>query len=359
MVRYAIELEAALRVVGGDEWDWQTLHVAPRADMSEQWGSRLARFVDYPRAIARTKADVYHVLDHSHANLTRAIPASKAVITCHDIIPYLAALGKIPMPSGRLTRYTFPERLRCIRRCRRVIADSEATRQDLLEYGHLSPEQVKVVYPGIKPLFSPLPVAEAAHRRARLRTDYKLSPEALLVLQVASPTRYKNTPTVLRALQQLVNEPELAKRTYLLRVGADFFPDEDALINELGIRQFIIHAGRLPTDEALVEHYRCADAFAFPSLWEGFGWPPLEAMACGLVPVTSNVASLPEVVGDAGLQIAPTDASGLATALYRLLSDADFKAQRSQACVTRAASFSWEASARGVLDTYGEVLASH
>ncbi len=117
----------------------------------------------------------------------------------------------------------------------------------------------------------------------------------------------------------------------------------------------MIHAGRGFDDQTLADYYRTADVFAFPSLWEGLGWPPLEAMACGIPVVTANVASLPEVVGDGGITVAPTDDAALADALYALLSDKTLYAQTRNRALAHAGAFTWERCAREVLGVYETV----
>ena len=125
-------------------------------------------------------------------------------------------------------------------------------------------------------------------------------------------------------------------------VRRQVYDDEEALVDSLGVRERLVQAGRIYDDVRLAAHYRSADLFVFPSIWEGFGWPPLEAMACGTPAVTSNVASLPEVVGSAGVTVGPHDHEALASAVDSLLNDATRLEKLRLLAIEQAARFTWE-----------------
>ena len=343
----------------------EPVHAAQRLIPGEQGvkaASRLGRFVRYPSIARAATRDpdtrVFHVLDHSHANLTLSLPPAKSVLTCHDIIPYLAAKKLVPIPAGRVTKYTFPMRIHCMRRCRRVIAISESTKRDLVQHAGIPADRIDVVYYGVNPAFRPVDAAARAARRRELLDGYGIPSDARVLLHVGTATRYKNTPLILRALAQLGGTPRSNDETFLLRVGAPFFDDEETLIDSLGIRNRIVHAGRIFNDILLADHYRSADIFVFPSLWEGFGWPPLEAMACGTPVITSNIASLPEVVGDAGIAVAPDDLTAFVGAIQSLLTDDARRADLSARSIKRAARFTWEQCAHDTLSVYKRVVES-
>jgi glycosyltransferase involved in cell wall biosynthesis len=366
MRRYAMELERALRLVTQEgksaDWEFESLECAPSdavatrfggGDRGKKMAGRHARFVAYPRLIkAAAGAEVYHVLDHSHTNLALVPPAARTVLTCHDIIPLLAAKGMIPMPTGRFTRYTFPLRVRCMKRCHTVIAISESTKKNLVEVAGLPEDRVEVVYYGVNRAFAPLVgkdgISSVEERQAILR-KHQIPADALVLFHVGTATRYKNTPAILHALKALKEDPKIGDRVYFLRVGADFFEDEKALIETLGVGDRVRHAGKIFDDMLLASYYRSGDIFVFPSIWEGFGWPPLEAMACGTPVVTSNVASLPEVVGDAGITVSPQDHNALIEALRSLLIN-------DEKSLLRSRRFTWEECARGTLAVYEKVV---
>jgi glycosyltransferase involved in cell wall biosynthesis len=138
------------------------------------------------------------------------------------------------------------------------------------------------------------------------------------------------------------------------RAGESFFYDPLPDVEFLGLRDSVILAGRVSDDDVRALQTG-ADAFVFPSLYEGFGLPPLEAMACGAPVIASNSSSLPEVVGDAGLLVDPTSVDELAQALVRLAGDRELRRELGQRARSRATRFTWEATVEATADVYREV----
>ena len=358
MKRYASSLSAALRATPDTGWrvNMPEIHepallarVAGRANAS-RWG----RLVRYPRRVRQLRRElrptVCHVLDHSHANLLTACDPDTSVATIHDLIPMLAAVGELDFSVGRGMRQTFALKLRRIARCRRVIAISQSTKRQLLRFSDVPPERVEVVYYGVAEGFTPPSDTEAREtERGAVLARHGVAPSRQVILHVCTRNRYKNSPALLHALKRLPNE------VVLLRVGAELFDDEQALAAQLGVANRVIAAGVVRGEAALAAYYRAADVLAFPSTFEGFGWPPLEAMACGTPVVLSDAASLPEVGGDAALYAAPEDHDALAAAVDRLLGDATEKARRASAGLSRARTFTWDRCARQTAKVYDAV----
>jgi glycosyltransferase involved in cell wall biosynthesis len=363
MRRYATELGGALRSLPEKSWTFDEVACEPEAWVSRRFGesmaSRHARFWKYPSLIrARGEASVFHILDHSHANLALATPPEKTVLTCHDIIPLMAARGLIPMQADRFAAYTFPLRLQCMKRCKKILAISRSTKQNLVEIGGIPAEKIEVVYYGCNPAFGPnpyVPGMSPSEERRGVLEKFGIPPDAAVVLHVATATRYKNSPAILRALRILKDTSAGEREVWLLRVGADFFPDEKALAAELGVEDRIRKTGKIFDDQVLGACYRSADVFAFPSLWEGFGWPVLEAMNCGTPVVVSNVASLPEVAGSAGLAVPPRDHAALAESLRVVLTSPSERSRLSALALEQAGRFSWEKCARDTLAVYQKI----
>ncbi|MEM9753036.1 MAG: glycosyltransferase family 1 protein [Planctomycetota bacterium] len=348
MKRYAASLVAALREQGDWNIEMPAVHqTSGLARLPGKVASRWGRLVKYPRLIRRwrdeMKPDVTHVIDHSHANLLGACDPASSVITVHDVIPMLSVVGELNFKVKRQVRYTFPRKLRRIEKCAAVIAISESTKRSLLRFVDMPAERVHVVHYGVSDGFHP--DAAEGEREATLRR-HGIDPLRKVVLHVCTKNRYKNTPALLHMLNALPDE------FVLLRVGAEMFEDEATLASDLGLADRVVNAGKVFGDDKLGAYYRSADAFAFPSTFEGFGWPPLEAMACGCPVVASNAASMPEVVGDAGIQVDPHDHAALAAAVERLVAEPDEWRHKSLA---RAKTFTWAECARNTAAVYDAV----
>lgn len=236
------------------------------------------------------------------------------------------------------------------RRARKVLTISEHTRRDVIQLLHLPPERVVTTYCGVGASFRPLPPAEIqAYRRAR-----GLPERFILYLGTLEPR--KNLPTLIRAYARL-RSAGVGGHTLVL-AGAPGWQHEaiSRLLVAHRLGEHVRLLGYVDPEE-LALCYNAADLFVYPSLYEGFGLPVLEAMACGTPVVSSNAASLPEVVGEAGLLVDPLDESQLAEAIGRALNDAGLRARLRQAGLERARRFSWTAMAEQTLDIYQQELA--
>ena len=235
-----------------------------------------------------------------------------------------------------------------VRRARRVIAVSESTKRDAVKQYGVTPEQVDVVHNGVDSEFRPLPIDQVSAFRA----DRGLPERFILFVGTLEPR--KNIARLIKAYAQLPG----ARPPLFFVGGKGWFYDEIfALVEGLNLGAEVHFTGYVSTAD-LPWWYNAADLFVYPSLYEGFGLPPLEAMACGTPVVTSTVSSLPEVVGQAGLLVDPTDTEGLAAAMERGLNDADLRAQMKAMGLARAAGFSWRETARRTVDSYRRAVIS-
>lgn len=354
--RYAAGLSAALIRLGCG-WRFDMPRVPESAGVISRLGranaSRWDRLVRYPRLVRRWRSagepDVTHLLDHSHANLLRACDPARSVVTLHDVIPMLSAMGELDFKRGRLVGLTFARKLKLISRCAGVIVPSQATKRQLLRFIDISPERIVVVPHGVERRPGGLWHEGPEDERERVLTSHSVATDRQVVLHVCTRNRYKNSPAILRMLARL------PKRVVLMRVGAPLFEDETRLAETLGVADRVVDTGHAKGDAGLAEMYRIADVFVFPSIFEGFGWPPLEAMSCGTPVVTSNVASLPEVVGNAGDQVDPQDDHALAQRVQQLLEDATFHRVHRNRGLVRAAAFSWQTCAQRTLAVYQQI----
>lgn len=307
------------------------------------------RYVTYPRSLRARRAAVFHVLDHGCAQVLRGLDPDRTVVTCHDLIPLLAAEGIIRMRIPATVVRTFRWRIAHMNRARFVIAVSRATKVMLERYTSILPERITVVPQGVNSTFT---VIEDA--RSTTRASAGLPEQSAVVLQIATEGRYKNTEVLLHAFAQL--RASLDTKVVLVRIGAPFYPDEADMAIKLGILGSIRYLGRIHDDRLLASWYNAADVLVFPSSWEGFGWPALEAMACGTPVVGSNTPAIAELVDDAGILVAPDDPSAVARATERVLTDATLANALRQKGLARARQFSWTRTAIGTAAVYDQVL---
>jgi len=249
------------------------------------------------------------------------------------------------------------------RRASHIVADSHATARDLVDLYGILPEKITTIHSGVSPRFAPYgdSIYEANRRRHVLK-QYGIG-DAPFVLSVGTMQPRKNHLRLVQAFARLSTPTETFSlhsplSTQLVIAGGKgwLYDDVVAEVKKLGIEDRVKFIGF--TDDADLPHlYRAARAFAFPSIYEGFGLPLLEAMASAVPVVTSNVSSLPEVVGDAGIQVDPFDVDALANALNTALHDEAWRKQAIVKGLTRAVEFTWARAARQLLGVYERVLA--
>ena len=227
-----------------------------------------------------------------------------------------------------------------------VLADSENTREDVIELLMVPSSRVEVVYPGVGEAFG---VIEDEQTLARTRDLYNLHSPFILSVGTLEPR--KNLVTLLDAYATVWrdNGPEHK----LVVAGRKGWLYEGALrrVEQLGLEDDVVFLGFVAEDH-LPALYCLADLLVFPSIYEGFGLPPLEAMACGTPVITSDSSSLPEVVGDAGLMVPAEDDESLAEAIRNLLEDAYLREDLVRRGLSRAAEFTWEAAGAKLLEIY-------
>lgn len=237
------------------------------------------------------------------------------------------------------------------RRAALVIAVSESTRQDVIALLGVSPEKVVVVYNGVTEAFCPAP-AEQVEAVAR---ELDLPESFILFVGTLEPR--KNLVRLLEAYARLRQmQPRGGSPPLVLAGGKGWYYQEIMeRVEALGLKDHVIFPGFVPAD-TLPWLYRAAGLFVYPSLFEGFGLPVLEAMACGTPVITSTASSLPEVAGDAALLVDPEDTEGLADAMKRVLSDPELAAHLRLAGLARAVSFSWERAAAETAGYHRRIL---
>lgn len=287
------------------------------------------------------KLDVIHSPENS--TLFRKFKNIKKVVTVHDMILYI--FGELKNMID-FTRYKFlmPKVLKTTDK---IIAVSENTKKDLINYLKISEEKIKVIHEAAHTRYKPLNKNDVDD----FREKYGLKEP--FILYVGSFLPHKNIPTLIKAFYKLKKQNQIKHK--LLLCGKKYKIDEVLrIIKELNLENEVIFTGYIPT-EHLPYLYNIADLFVYPSLYEGFGLPPLEAMACGTPVITSNTSSLPEVVGEGGIMINPRDIDALTEAIHKVLNDEELRKELSKKGLQRAKKFNWKKTAKETLKVYEEV----
>lgn len=231
--------------------------------------------------------------------------------------------------------------------CRHFFANSDATRRDIVRVLGVPESRTHRVYPGLKPEFRPVTDPE---KLAETRKRHGLVGPFILVVGTTDPKR--NFPRILEAFLRLREDP--ARREQLVCVGpkTDFFSGEVvANLRRHGLGEEVRFIGYVPLDD-LPALYSLAEVYLYPSLFEGFGFTPAEAMACGCPVITSNVSSLPEVVGEAGLKVNPESVEEIRAALEDVLASPGRRAELREKGLARAQVFRWDLAAEAVRKVY-------
>lgn len=292
-----------------------------------------------PLLLRQSGADLFH----GTLNVVPLACPIPSVVTIHDL-----AFIRFPQTFRAYNRIYLDLATRTtVRRATRILAVSEYTKREVVGLLGVPPERVLVTPNAARSHFRPPdPLALEQFRQRRNLPDR-------FVFYVGTLEPRKNLTTLLDAYSQVARDHQAP-----LLIGGGkgwLYQPIFARLEELGLRDRVHFVGYIDEDE-LPLWYAAARVFVFPSIYEGFGMPPLEAMACGTPVVTANSASLPEVVGDAGLMVPPTDADALAEALLRLLRDDQLHAALRERGLQRAAHFSWLATAQKTRAVYEQVV---
>ena len=332
---------AQLPAPPGPNFSWRPTAITPR-NWARLW--HRAR-LPYPVEAITGRVSLFHATDFT---LPPTLPGTRTLLTVHDL-----SFVRVPeTASPPLKAYLDAVVPRSVRRADHVLADSEATRDDLIALYDTPADKITVLWSGVDARFAP-GTSPAALQAVRDR--YKL-PTGRFLLSVGTVQPRKNYTRLIEALARLRRE---VHDLSLVIVGGKGWLEDPiySALDQFGLREAVVFTG-FADDADLPALYTLARAVALPSLYEGFGLPVLEAMACGTPVVTSNLSSLPEVAGDAALLVNPLDVDDLTAALQRLISDEALRATLRERGLARAATFTWERAARQLLGIYTQMLSA-
>lgn len=305
----------------------------------------LSEHVTIPVTLKRIRADLYHA---PHYVLPFFTPC-RAVVTIHDVIHLLFPQY---LPSSSAKHYAKYMIRRAVEKARIVMTVSNASKRDLLGFFDVDEAKIRVIPNGIDPKMTEELEPGAVER---IRQRFQLKGRNALFVGNVKP--HKNLERLIAAFAKLRDDASFSDVT-LIVVGDEIskYPSLRRAVQRHKVRGNVRFFGFVP-ELTLVALYRAADIFVFPSLYEGFGLPPLEAMANGTPVITSKISSLPEVVGDAALTVDPYNIDEIAGAMKVLLTDETVREQMKEKGRLRAARFSWKEAATQIQQTYMAALA--
>ncbi len=288
-----------------------------------------------PKRLSKLCLDLFHNPDHILPILNTGCPS---IITVHDI-SFIIHPGLFH-PSRQIYKEILLKR--SVPRVDKIIADSQNTKRDLIERLHLSPDKIEVVYPGVEDNFR---IIEDRDLLDSVKRRYNL-PERF-ILFVGTLDRRKNLVRLMEAFSRCAIDSKLV----LVGEKSWKYCPLFKRASDLSIEERVIFAGRVPCQD-VPAIYNLAEIFVYPSLYEGFGFPPLEAMACGTPVITSNISSLPEIVGQAAITIDPYNVEELREKMTELFNNEGLRRKMRFRGLERSRLFSWQETALRTLKVY-------
>ena len=306
-------------------------------------------------------APTHHPLEQYLFSLELAVQGKIDIIYCTDFIPPFYYRGPSIVTVHDLNFLLYPHFLtrrsaryyglidRAVRRADHIIAVSEATKRDIVRLTGTPETKITVIYEAAERIYFPIHDQEVL---SQIHAKYCLPEQYILFVGTIQPR--KNLATLIRAFRGLI--AKYRAQADLVIVGKEgwLYSDVYQLVEDLGLRERVHFLGRVPTAD-LPHLYNASQMLVLPSYYEGFGLPPLEAMACGVPVIVSNTLALQEVVADAALRAACEDEEGFTVAMWRLLTDDSLRAEMIAKGLKRVKCFSWERAAQETLRAYRKV----
>lgn len=301
-----------------------------------------AKYLVYPFIVKNKvrKKNIKHITSQDLAYLLKLINLEKTIVTCFDLIPWV--YDNEQLPTSKL-------KIQGLKKADRIITISEYSKKDIIKYMGYPENKISIVYPAVDHDTYYVKRDREVVKKLGIPDTHKV------ILYVGSEQPRKNIPFLLEAISKLKKRiPEIK----LLKIGNSQVPGAREklveLIETLGLQEEVIFVGYVSEND-ITKYYNAADLFVYPSLYEGFGMPPLEAMACGTPVVTSNVTSLPEVVADAAITIDPYEVNAFVEAMYNVLTDEKLRENMIDKGLKRAQLFNWERSAKEMRRVYKQL----
>jgi len=335
----AKSLEAKKIDSAGSQVIWHPTQITPR------WWMRIWHrlHIPYPIEAMVGRVDLYHATDFV---LPPKLPMTKTILTVHDL-----SFERVPEAASPSLRVYLQKVVPAsVKRALHVIADSEATKQDLIELYGTPADKISVILSGVDPRFQPVTDTQ---QLAKVREKYNIDDRPYL-FSIGTVQPRKNYSRIIEALAQVREQGHDIQ--LVIAGGRGWLEDEMYdTIKRLNIADHVNLIG-FADDVDIPALYSSADCVLFPSLYEGFGFPVLEGMACGTPVITANVSSLPEVAGDSAIMVNPYDVDEIENAIIRVLTESDLRQSMITSGFTQAQKFTWQQSALALSQVYERVL---
>ncbi|MBE9080140.1 glycosyltransferase family 4 protein [Romeria aff. gracilis LEGE 07310] len=340
--------------------DWEFIEFTPslKVDHNEHktWKAGIkkyySRYYSFPKSLKNLEVNLFHIVDHSDGHWVYWLSYfnKASVLTCHDLINLTQPetfQGKAIFPMVSMASWKFS--VSGMKKANRVITVSSHTAKDVVKYLDVHPDLIDVIPNAVDSVFSPLPTDTVQRNRSR----YGLDRETLCLLNVGSNNQRKNIITILKVLETVRSK---SIKVTFWKTGGDFTQEQKEFIRKNSLEDCVYYMGR-PSQNELINIYNAADILVAPSLYEGFGLTALEAMACGTPVITSNVTSVPEVVGDAAILTNPLDVDEIVEKVLLIHQDQCKRNDLIQRGIKRVQPFTWERTAEQVATVYEKALA--
>lgn len=353
---YADGLVSGLKAVRPD---WKIIELTPNISQNQSrslvngLNKYYQRYWKYPQDIKRQEVDIFHVIDHSDGHLCRWLrnTGKPVVVTCHDLINFIQpenGRGRALIPAISMPVWRFSVKGIC--QADRIVTISAHTAKDVVQILDVKSQDLTVVPLGVETIFRPVSKTEVDN----FRKQHKILPGTTCILNVGSNHPRKNVLTILKAVEALIGK---GIPVHFFKTGEKWTQELKDFIDNNNLNNSVTYLGK-PNKETLVKIYNSADILLSPSLYEGFGMTILEAMGCGTPVITSNVASLPEVAGDAAILVDPLNIQEIVQAVCRIRDKPELRQSLIDKGLNRTKLFTWEKTAEKVANIYSSFVKS-
>lgn len=295
------------------------------------------KFITYPNGVKKYYNEINHITDHTYAHLISKLNPISTIITVHDIMPLILYSNKINGITYPHYPFFFKFSISYLKLFQNIITVSNSSKNDLINYLGIQENKIDVIYNGVKEVFKPL------SNKENLRIKYGIKKLSFVILIIGTNI-YKNIDTSFKVINELIKVTEINIETIIIK-GSNNLIIPDSLLNNVTIFENI-------DDIVLNELYNISNCLLFPSFYEGFGWPPLEAMTCGTPTITSNAGSLREILGNNSILVDPLDIKKMIKYIILLIENEDFKNKVIDFGFIRSSQFKMELTAENYIKFY-------